>query len=374
MALNISGALSLAGTTLGQSIQLELGGNGTTQISLNDLTVRNLAGIPSGAIALNNFYGKSRAMGIFYGGYSTALTDTVTRINACGALVGSETAIGTARYDLAGASVGFNGLFYGGSNGTTCIWSGIKNLVTRINSCGTLVGSQTSVGTARMYLAGVLVGSNGLFHGGAICDFNTGGIVTRINACGALVGSETNTGSYLRHSHAAAKVGSNGLFYGGRYTCTYYCASMCCGYGGYAGYDCNVNTVARINACGALVGSQTSVGTARRGLAGASVGSNGLFYGGCACYPSYESNVVTRINACGALVGSQTSVGTARSFLAGASVESNSKGLFYGGYYGSSYPTYTVFNRSTRINACGALVGGETNIGTARADLAGAGF
>jgi hypothetical protein len=368
MALNISGALSLAGTTLGQSIQLELGGNGTTQISLNDLTVRNLAGIPSGAIALNNFYGKSRAMGIFYGGYSTALTNTVTRINACGALVGSETAIGTARYDLAGASVGFNGLFYGGSNGTTCLWSGIKNLVTRINSCGALVGSETSIGTPRMYLAGALVGSNGLFHGGAICCFHSLCIVTRINACGALVGSQTNTGSYLRHSHAAAKVGSNGLFYGGRFTCFYYDG---CGYP--IGYDCNVNTVARINACGALVGSQTSVGSARDVLAGASVGSNGLFYGGCACYPSNESNLVTRINACGALVGSQTSVGSARSVLAGASVESNSKGLFYGGFY-SCHPTYTVFNRSTRINACGALVGEETNIGTARADLAGAGF
>ena len=60
MALNASGPISLAGTTAGQSIELENGGNGTTQISLNDTAVRNLAGVPSGAITMpTNFWGKS---------------------------------------------------------------------------------------------------------------------------------------------------------------------------------------------------------------------------------------------------------------------------------------------------------------------------
>jgi len=60
MPLNASGPISLAGTTAGQSIQIENGGNGTTQISLNDAAVRSLAGVPSGAIIMpTNFYGKS---------------------------------------------------------------------------------------------------------------------------------------------------------------------------------------------------------------------------------------------------------------------------------------------------------------------------
>ena len=60
MALNSSGPISLAGTTAGQSIEIENGGNGTTQISLNDAAVRTLAGVPSGAITMpTNFYGKS---------------------------------------------------------------------------------------------------------------------------------------------------------------------------------------------------------------------------------------------------------------------------------------------------------------------------
>lgn len=60
MPINSSGAISLAGTTAGQSIQIENGGNGTTTISLNDTAVRALAGVPSGTISMPaNFYGKS---------------------------------------------------------------------------------------------------------------------------------------------------------------------------------------------------------------------------------------------------------------------------------------------------------------------------
>lgn len=60
MALNASGPISLAGSTAGQSIALELGLGATSQISLNDAAVRTLAGVPSGAIIMpTNFYGKS---------------------------------------------------------------------------------------------------------------------------------------------------------------------------------------------------------------------------------------------------------------------------------------------------------------------------
>jgi hypothetical protein len=60
MPLNGSGPISLAGTTVGQSIALELGLGATTTISLNQADVRTLAGVPSGAIIMpTNFYGKA---------------------------------------------------------------------------------------------------------------------------------------------------------------------------------------------------------------------------------------------------------------------------------------------------------------------------
>ena len=60
MALNSSGPISLAGSTTGQSIAVELGVSATAQISLNCTNVRTLAGVSSGAITMpTNFYGKS---------------------------------------------------------------------------------------------------------------------------------------------------------------------------------------------------------------------------------------------------------------------------------------------------------------------------
>ena len=60
MTLNASGPISLAGSTAGQSIAVELGQSATGQISLNDTNVRSLAGVASGAIVMpTNFYGKS---------------------------------------------------------------------------------------------------------------------------------------------------------------------------------------------------------------------------------------------------------------------------------------------------------------------------
>ena len=71
MTLNSSGPISLGGSTVGQSVNLELGNSATAQISLNDTAVRNLAGISSGAISLNDLYGTSvDPYGTIAGSYS----------------------------------------------------------------------------------------------------------------------------------------------------------------------------------------------------------------------------------------------------------------------------------------------------------------
>ena len=75
MALNPSGAISIAGTTAGQSIQVELGGTGTSQMSLNCPSVRTLAGVPSGAIVMpTDFWGKSNLIPFGCATYTTSGT------------------------------------------------------------------------------------------------------------------------------------------------------------------------------------------------------------------------------------------------------------------------------------------------------------
>jgi len=63
MALNSSGPISLGGSTVGQSINIELGQSATALASINATNFRALAGVPSGTISLSNFYGKSSVTG-----------------------------------------------------------------------------------------------------------------------------------------------------------------------------------------------------------------------------------------------------------------------------------------------------------------------
>ena len=99
MTMNSSGSISLAGTTSGISIEIENGGNGTSQISLNDAAVRTLAKVSSGAITMpSDFWGKSNRVSISYtftshttnaslnlsalGGYSSGKSDITVTVNA----------------------------------------------------------------------------------------------------------------------------------------------------------------------------------------------------------------------------------------------------------------------------------------------------
>jgi fructose-specific component phosphotransferase system IIB-like protein len=277
--------------------------------------------------------------GMFYGGLaSTTNYNSVIRINNSGTLIGSETNVGTARAHLAGAGLGTTGVFYAGN--------AVSSIVTRINASGVLIGSETNVGTARNALAGAGLGTTGVFYGGIVYPtyYNR---VTRINASGTLIGSETNVGT-ARSYLAGAGLGTTGVFYGGLTALNKATTSY--------------NRVTRINASGTLIGSETNVGTVRYGLAGAGLGTTGVFYGGW--ISNTYSNSVIRINNSGVLIGSETNVGTARNYLAGAGL--GTTGVFYAGNPASSIVT--------RINASGVLIGSETNVGTARAYLAGAGL
>jgi hypothetical protein len=59
MALNPSGVMSIGGTTVGASINLELGLSATANSSIGQTNFRELAKVLTGAISLSDFYGKS---------------------------------------------------------------------------------------------------------------------------------------------------------------------------------------------------------------------------------------------------------------------------------------------------------------------------
>lgn len=59
MTLESSGILSIGGSTVGRSINLEVGRSPTAQSNLNETTLRDLAGVSSGTISISDFYGKT---------------------------------------------------------------------------------------------------------------------------------------------------------------------------------------------------------------------------------------------------------------------------------------------------------------------------
>ena len=356
MPLNASGAISLGGATAGQSVALELGLSGTAQITFNCTTVRTLAGVASGAIALNNFYGKSSGptVGVFYAGQTSGTTwvNTTSRINACGTIIGAQTAIGTARYRAAGAGMPTNAMFWGGgTSGATT-----TNSAVRINACGALVGSQTTPSTIPAYAglpAGGKLGNNGVYYApysisppSGYCSSQNNSV--RLNACGGLVGQNITITAFCRQGVAGAVAGSSLVVYGGDYNpCPSCCSSSL------------TTKITRINACGNKIAAcLTPAVTASSYQAGAPIGGNAVFFG----YVTGGGRV-TRINACGAVVGSQTTITPNRQSAGGAAIGTN--GVYYGG---------CLSNTVTRINACGAVVGGATTVGTARSGPAGAGI
>ena len=64
MALNNSGIISIGGSTVGASINLELDLLASANSSLGQLTFRTLAGVPSGRINMSDFYGKANSTNI----------------------------------------------------------------------------------------------------------------------------------------------------------------------------------------------------------------------------------------------------------------------------------------------------------------------
>ena len=64
MALATSGSISIGGSTVGRSINLELGRGASATSSLGESALRSLAKDTSGAISMSTFWGKSNSLDI----------------------------------------------------------------------------------------------------------------------------------------------------------------------------------------------------------------------------------------------------------------------------------------------------------------------
>ena len=86
MALNASGLISIGGSTVGQSVNLELYRSATAASNLNESAFRTLAGVPSGTISLDNFHGKAN--------YATMYCESSSNPLGIGSLFGYNEGMG----------------------------------------------------------------------------------------------------------------------------------------------------------------------------------------------------------------------------------------------------------------------------------------
>lgn len=167
MALNSSGPLSFGGATVGQSINLELGVSATAQASINSTAFRTLAGVPSGAISLSNFYGKANfsERALFFGGTISGVRRTDIQYITI-TTTGNATAFGNL-ITAANLSSGCGSSTRGLSAGGFVTGSGTTAAIAYVTFAST--GNATSFGNltqTRCWLGATNSQTRGLFMGG----------------------------------------------------------------------------------------------------------------------------------------------------------------------------------------------------------------
>ena len=176
-------------------VNVELGLAGTTLISLNQASVRTLAGVPSGAISMNNLHGKSNRVSIVYNitsdlagsftvnvasvpGYVAGLTDITVNVSAGIYVYRTDTSFQTL-------------MFIGGTAGDAIV----------VNNSGYILGCGGAGGS----------GSNGSVSPGTPGFGGSGSGAVSCIACPASLTVNNAVGAYI----AGGGGGGAGGFYAG---------------------------------------------------------------------------------------------------------------------------------------------------------------
>ena len=232
MTMVSSGPISLGGNAttggLNQSINIELGQSATATISLNDANVRTLLGVPSGAISLNNAYGKANQFA-----FTISTNQTNANLRSLAVAAGwnqtsrvSATIAGGVT--LSSNNTGIAALTVSGSfpGGVAVINNG--SIIGMGGNGGNGGGAGANGGAAFLTSVAVTVTNNGAFYGGG---GGGGGGSAAFNGCDSYGCSHTTGGSGGgggRSSLAANSAGGSGVTAGGQ-------SSNCRGNNGNAG-------------------------------------------------------------------------------------------------------------------------------------------
>lgn len=312
-------------------------------INLTSSTNIDTAIINKNIVELGTRYYNPFSKALIYAGKNS---NKVTLLSNTCVLTQSETTAGTARNDFTGAFVYNKALFYGGSNTTYSIR---YNLVTILTKTGNLAQAESNIGTARTIPVGVSFFNKALFYAGYNgAMYNVGSnITTLLNDIGVTLQAEGTAGT-TKDYNAGATIWdpitkkNYGLYYAGRCTVA-------------------INLITIIDESAIIKGTESSIGTIKMRLAGASSNMDAMFFGGVDSYSS-PLNTLSIITANSTLKQSESNISTIRERASGANVGYNV--IFYGGSGSVNY------NVSSLVSPSGILVQNDVFVGSERLNTA----
>jgi hypothetical protein len=364
MALNPSGAISLAGPTAGQSIAVELGVSATATISLNDTNVRTLAQVPSGVIVMpTNFYGKSNITfiptqkAIFAWGRNASAPlsagyRAISNLVSSTGVVATDTAItAPGRQFYAGAGYGTDKAIYG-YGFYAAPNSVITDFINLVSNTGVVASNTTGPALARQSLAAACYGGDKALFG-----FGSGFQPAAPATVSNVINLVSNTGVVASQTSGVgtARQSCSGVGYGG--------TKAIFAFGFVTPTVTNISNL--VSDTGVVATDTPGVGTARTSPASTSYGTGkGIYaFGGT---PTV-TNISSLVSDTGVVATDTPGVGTARTVVGGAGYGGD-KGIFA---YGSISPTWT--NISNLVSNTGVVATDTPGVGTARTSV-GAGF
>jgi hypothetical protein len=361
MALNPSGAISLAGPSAGQSIAVELGLSATAAISLNDVVVRTLAQVPSGVIVMpTNFYGKSNftntQKAIFgFGGSSSTPYSITNLVSSTGVVAADTPGVGTNRFNVAATGYGGDKAIFGLGLTTSNAVANVSNLV---SNTGVVASNTTGVGTPITFRAAAGYGGDkGIFGYGLTApsiNYNTTNLVSNT---GVIASDTPGVGTTRRSLGAAGYGGDKALF----------------GYGRTPSTPSEATSITNLVSNTGVVAADTpGVGTARNSLAAAGYGGDKAIFGyGNVGNTTPRLSMTNLVSNTGVVAADTPGVGTARRGLAAAGYGGD-KAIFG---YGNTIPSPITWVSMTNLVSNTGVVAADTpGVGTARVDLAAAGY
>jgi len=345
MALNPSGAISLAGPTAGQSIAVELGQGATSLITLNDTTVRTLAGVPSGTITMpTDFWGKynitATQKAIF--GFGSPGVSITNLVSSAGVVASDTPGVGTGRQLLAAAGYGGDKAIFG--------FGGFPNtaITNLVSNTGVVASDTPGVGTARRSLAAAGYGGDK-----AIFGFGSPRVsITNLVSSAGVVASDTPGVGTGRDQLAAAGYGGDKAIFGF----------------GNAPAPVGGNTAITnlVSNAGVVASNTPGVGTGRNALAAAGYGGDKAIFG----FGLPGTAITNLVSNTGVVASDTPGVGTGRSFISAAGYGGD-KAIFG---FGLIPPTPTNTAITNLVSNTGVVASNTPGVGTARNQLAAAGY